>query len=69
MSLSLPGLTGQSSIPGRWLLDRTVKPGDDGVRYQFNPEQQLSRANSSAILLILASSRSDLCRPVIPGKV
>src|SRR5271169_2130138 len=27
--LSLPGLTGQSSTPGRWLLDRPVKPGDD----------------------------------------
>jgi branched-chain amino acid transport system permease protein len=27
--VSLPGLTGQSSIPGRWLLDRPVKPGDD----------------------------------------
>src|SRR5712671_8020153 len=26
---SLPGLTGQSSIHGRWLLDRPVKPGDD----------------------------------------
>ncbi len=29
LSVSLPGLTGQSSIPGRWLLDRPVKPGDD----------------------------------------
>jgi hypothetical protein len=27
--VSLPGLTGQSSIPDRWLLDRPVKPGDD----------------------------------------
>jgi hypothetical protein len=27
--VSLPGLTGQSSIHGRWLLDRPVKPGDD----------------------------------------
>jgi len=27
--VSLPGLTGQPSIPGRWLLDRPVKPGDD----------------------------------------
>jgi hypothetical protein len=27
--VSLPGLTGQSSMPGRWLLDRTVKSGDD----------------------------------------
>jgi hypothetical protein len=27
--VSLPGLTGQSSIPGRCLLDRPVKPGDD----------------------------------------
>jgi hypothetical protein len=28
--MSLPGLTGQSSTPGLWLLDRPVKPGDDG---------------------------------------
>jgi hypothetical protein len=27
--VSLPGLTGQSSTPGRCLLDRPVKPGDD----------------------------------------
>jgi hypothetical protein len=27
--VSLPGLTGQSSTPLRWLLDRPVKPGDD----------------------------------------
>jgi hypothetical protein len=27
--MSLPGLTGQSSTPGRWLLDRPVEPGDD----------------------------------------
>jgi hypothetical protein len=27
--MSLPGLTGQSSTSGRWLLDRPVKPGDD----------------------------------------
>jgi hypothetical protein len=25
----LPGLTGQSSTRGRWLLDRPVKSGDD----------------------------------------
>jgi hypothetical protein len=29
LPLSLPDLTGQSSIPGRWLLDRPVKAGDD----------------------------------------
>jgi hypothetical protein len=29
--LSLPVLTGQSSIHGRWLLDRPVKPGDDST--------------------------------------
>jgi hypothetical protein len=28
-SLSLPGLTGQSISPDRWLLDRPVKPGND----------------------------------------
>ncbi len=31
IQVSLPGLTGQSSIPGRWLLDRPVKPGDDST--------------------------------------
>jgi hypothetical protein len=29
LSVSLAGLTGQSSTPGRCLLDRPVKPGDD----------------------------------------
>jgi len=29
--MSLPSLTGQSSIPGPWLLDRPVKPGDDSA--------------------------------------
>ena len=35
LPVSLPGLTGQSSIPGQWLLDRLVNPpiksgeGDD----------------------------------------
>jgi len=29
--VSLPGLTGQSSTPSQWLLDRPVKPGDDSV--------------------------------------
>jgi hypothetical protein len=29
LSVSLPGLTGQSSTRGRWLLDRPVKPDDD----------------------------------------
>src|SRR5271168_4666927 len=29
--MSLPRLTGQSSTPGRWLLDRPVKPGDDSA--------------------------------------
>ena len=33
IQVSLPGLTGQSSIPGRWLLDRPVKPGDDSTEY------------------------------------
>ena len=28
-SASLPGSTGQSSTPGRWILDRPVEPGDD----------------------------------------
>jgi hypothetical protein len=28
-SMSLPGLTGQSSTPGQCLLDRPVEPGDD----------------------------------------
>jgi hypothetical protein len=42
-SLSLPGLTGQSSTPGRWLLDRPVKPGDDiqKVGFAFRTEAWL----------------------------
>jgi branched-chain amino acid transport system ATP-binding protein len=31
LPVSLPGLTGQSSIHGRCLLDRPVKPGDDRI--------------------------------------
>jgi hypothetical protein len=31
LAVSLPGLTGQSSIHGRRLLDRPVKPGDDSM--------------------------------------
>ena len=31
LPVSLPGLTGQSSIHGRCLLDRPVKPGDDSI--------------------------------------
>jgi hypothetical protein len=29
--MSLPGSTGQSSIPRSWLLDRPVEPGDDSI--------------------------------------
>jgi pyruvate carboxylase len=31
LAVSLPGLTGQSSNPGRGVLDRPVKPGDDST--------------------------------------
>jgi hypothetical protein len=31
LSVSLPGLTGQSSSHGQCLLDRPVKPGDDSI--------------------------------------
>jgi hypothetical protein len=31
LPMSLPGLTGQSNIHGRCLLDRPVKPGDDSA--------------------------------------
>jgi hypothetical protein len=36
ISVSLPGLTGQSSIRGRGLLDRPVKPGDDSIGEAVN---------------------------------
>src|SRR5579862_1093432 len=35
--MSLPGLTGQSSTPGRCLLDRPVEPGDDRPFVFFSP--------------------------------
>jgi hypothetical protein len=38
--LSLPGLTGQSSTPGRCLLDRPVKPGDDS-KVRIDPTKTL----------------------------
>ena len=40
-SMSLPGLTGQSSTPGRCLLDRPVKPGDDreGMRQAMTSDR------------------------------
>ena len=31
LSVSLPGLTGQSSTHGRCLLDRLIEPSDDNV--------------------------------------
>jgi hypothetical protein len=41
LSVLLPGLTGQSSTPGRCLLDRPVEPGDDSKvrdgRYRAAP--------------------------------
>ena len=40
-SVSLPGLTGQSSIHGRWLLDRPVKPGDDSLEVAEPPLPEL----------------------------
>jgi hypothetical protein len=40
LSVSLPGLTGQSSNPcrRRWLLDRPVKPGDDRQSVRRSPQ-------------------------------
>src|SRR5260221_6889891 len=39
--LSLPGWTGQSSIHGRCLLDRPVKPGDDTGRVNLSLRSSL----------------------------
>jgi hypothetical protein len=36
----LPGLTGQSSTPSRWLLDRPVKPGDDSGECDQRPPEK-----------------------------
>src|SRR5712692_5885537 len=49
--VSLPGLTGQSSIHGRWLLDRPVKPGDDSTAIGQN-------LNGSHPLAIAPSTRT-----------
>ena len=40
LSVSLPGLTGQSSNPcrRRWLLDHPVKPGDDRQSVRRSPQ-------------------------------
>ncbi len=35
------GLTGQSSIPGLWLLDRPVKPGDDSTKVEEDRHEQI----------------------------
>src|SRR5277367_7040435 len=44
--MSLPGLTGQSSTPGRSLLDRPVKPGDDS-EVHVNPSEKRARRLTS----------------------
>jgi antitoxin HigA-1 len=42
LPVSLPGLTGQSSIRSRWLLDRPVKLGDDSTEPGQRDRKMLS---------------------------
>jgi zinc/manganese transport system substrate-binding protein/zinc transport system substrate-binding protein len=45
-------LTGPSSTPGRWLLDRRVKPGDDGEGCNEANETWLKRAPAPPFALV-----------------
>jgi hypothetical protein len=53
-SMSLPGLTGQSSTRGRWLLDRPVEPGDDSEAACVNQNE-----NASVVLAASAVAQAD----------
>src|SRR6266849_5388991 len=57
LPVSLPGLTGQSSNPGRWLLDRPVKPGDDSTE-EVNLIEKSSRLVQSSIPSALSAGAS-----------
>src|SRR5260221_8335101 len=47
-----PALPGQPSIPGRWLLDRPVKPGDDSAEAgQPNRKNALSVCSINSLHL------------------
>src|SRR5229473_794799 len=54
-TVSLPGLTGQSSTPGRWLLDRPVKPGDDTRVGVYESATEASMANNATVSEELAN--------------
>ena len=63
--MSLPGLTGQSSIPGRWLLDRPVKPGDDTMVELTSSYTVPERVS---VRFDLIATTSQIVFPAIPGK-
>src|SRR6266849_7601154 len=73
-TVSLPGLTGQSSTPGRWLLDRPVKPGDDTGRVErdekhfISPEEtmktQLARMTTLTARTVALAGLSLLAGPI-----
>jgi hypothetical protein len=47
--VSLPGLTGQSSTHGWWLLDRPVKPGDDSAELMTAQKVKPARARERTV--------------------
>src|SRR5262245_9334755 len=59
--VSLPGLTGQSSIHGRWLLDRPVKPGDDTLVW-CGPDREYSNSRECALLAVAVRESEDPVR-------
>jgi hypothetical protein len=64
--MSLPGLTGQSSTPGRCLLDCPVEPGDDsevGVDPGENAPPSARDAPCGSAVEAMAKLVPRLCRP------
>jgi hypothetical protein len=61
--LSLPGLTGQSSTPGRCLLDRPVEPGDDSEmcvnQKMLRRDQETSQGGLSPLRARIGASSGD----------
>jgi hypothetical protein len=49
--MSLPGLTGQSSTHGRWLLDRPAKPGDDSEMDHGEQKRPAMRSPGDRVIL------------------
>jgi hypothetical protein len=57
-SVSLPGLTGQSSTHRRRLLDRPVKPGDDREVWNQRLLKTSWRRRMMAVLRVVLSESS-----------